>query len=195
MKKIFKRKKSWIILAAVLLLLVGGVSFYLYRNNLKKREDEKMKAAQEEGKFSEEKGDDLADPGSENDYQTIGGTTPSVTSQVETLGEVSLTVYFQSGATTSQDGKTTIPAGSLAPYFYLPSGIYSVQKLTGGVWKDVATNIQYPGHGGLAAGYTGPSEDNVSYRVLKIEGSTVKSISKTFVVKRSDLNEGVKTYN
>jgi hypothetical protein len=196
MKKLFKNKKTWAVGGVVLLLLVGVTAFYLYRNNSKKKEADNSAATQEAGKSNEDKGDATADAtNSEKDYQTVGGETPTVTTTVGTLSEVSLTVYLATEASTSQDGKTTIPAGSITPYFYLPSGVYSVQKLTGGVWKDVATNIQYPGHGGLAAGYTTATEDNISYRTLKIENNIVKSISKTFVVKRSDLSSGSKTYN
>jgi hypothetical protein len=59
----------------------------------------------------------------------------------------------------------------------------------------VATSINYPGHGGLMASFAGPTEDNINYRVLKIENNTVKLISKTFVVKRADMSAGYKTYN
>lgn len=196
MKKIFKDKRTWFIGGVIFLLLAGGIAYYIYQNNQKKNESKTETRTQEEGKVSTEKGEDsTTDTNSEKDYQSTGGETPTVPAAPGVLSEVSLTAYMSMEDANSQDGKTTIPAGSITPYFYLPSGVYSVQKLTGGAWKDVATNIQYPGHGGLSAGYTLPTEDNINYRVLKVENNSVKSISKTFVVKRADLAGGVKTYN
>lgn len=190
MKKIFENK---VIIIAVILAILGVGGYALYRvQSAKKSKDDTAKTQVTADKGGSEKTDnpptEILGPGSTE-------TTPTTNTNIGVLSDVSLTVYLQAESTTSQDGKTKIAAGSIIPYFYLPGGVYTVQKMVGVTWKDVATNINYPGHGGLLASFAGPTEDNISYRVLKIEGGTTKAISKTFVVKRAEISGGTKTYN
>lgn len=194
MKKLLKNKIFTITFIALIIAGLGIGGYFLYAGNKKKTDEEKT---QEEGKANidtttektDNQTDEVAKP------ESTGEPTPTVNTAVGELKEVSLTVYLVMENTTSQDGKTTVSAGSITPYFYLPGGIYSVQKLVGTNWQDVATSINYPGHGGLQVSSAGPTEDNINYRVLKIEGGTVKSVSKTFIVKRADMSTGYKTYN
>jgi short subunit dehydrogenase-like uncharacterized protein len=195
-KKLLKNKIFIILVIAIIALGLGVGGYLLYTNN-KKIADEKK--TQKEGKTDTsadqmtEKADNTT--GEVSKPETTGEPTPTVNTAVAELKEVSLTVYLVMEDTTSQDGKTSVPAGSITPYFYLPGGIYSIQKLVGATWTDVATSINYPGHGGLLASFAGPTEDNINYRALKIEGGTIKAVSKTFVVKRADMTSGYKTYN
>jgi len=193
MKKLLKNKVFWIILVIVILLLgVGG--FVLVQNQNKQRSEEKAK---EEGKSNNAKPTEKTDNPPKDDTQNQNGTVGQtvVNSSLGNLSDVSLTAYLNREASTSLDGKTTIPANSISISFYMPAGVYSIQKLIGSSWQDVATNNNYPGHGGLSVPNLSPSEDNISYRVIKIENGTAKSVSKTFIVKRSDLSDGMKTYN
>jgi hypothetical protein len=191
MKKIFKNK---VIVIAILFALLGVGGFVYYRIQLAGKKTINNIATQEQGKegAATEKTDN---PPSENVTPETSTTTETTNTAVGILTEVSLTAYLQTEDTTSQDGKTTVLAGSIMPYFYLPGGIYTVQKLVGATWKDVASSVNYPGHGGLLASFAGPTEDNISYRVLKIEGGTTKAVSKTFVVKRADFSGNIKSYN
>lgn len=190
MKKLLKNR--YFIVVVILLILGGGV-FAVVKNQQKTKKQEEEKKAEEQKKEGYEKGDNLPNEPA-GAYQSQGGTT-TIQSNLGTLSEVSLTVYLNRQESKSLDGKTTISANSMSPYFYLPSGVYSVQKMTSGTWQDVATNINYPGHGGLSVPVINPGEDNVSYRALKTENGVAKSVSKTFIVKRSDLSGGVYTYN
>jgi preprotein translocase subunit YajC len=197
MKKI--QNKNLAVIVAVVLLLGTG-AFIAIKNQRKGTKTEEQKTEnQTEGKAPDTSAGktDTAPDVAEQPVQTTPNATPTKvpTTGTGVINDVTLTVYVNNQATTSQDGKTNIPAGSLSPYFYVPSGIYTIQKLSGTSWNDVASNINYPGHGGIAAQTAGPSEDNISYRVLRLENGTVKDISKTFVVKRSDLASGFKTYN
>jgi cytoskeletal protein RodZ len=188
-----KLEKRIIIIAIVLAFLgVGGYGLYRVQSASKKKTEATTTQNQGKDTNSTEKTDNppSAEANTNNDTPA-----PTTNTNVGVLGEVSLTVYLQSETTTSQDGKTTIAAGSIIPYFYLPGGIYTVQKMVGTTWKDVASNVNYPGHGGLLASFAGSTEDNINYRVLQLEGGAVKSVSKTFVVKRSDITGGIKTYN
>jgi cytoskeletal protein RodZ len=192
MKKIFKNK---LVLLGLAVLVVGGIGFVLVKG-VKKTEAPTPETKTEEPKTKETP--DVKSNEPNNNPQTSAPSptpTPVTNSNIGTINDVTLTVYMNAQATTSLDGKTTVPAGSLSPYFYVPSGVYSIQKLSNGKWIDVASNINYEGHGGIAAAAAGPAEDNISYRVLRLENGTAKDISKTFVVKRSDLSGGVKTYN
>lgn len=190
MKKLLKNKYF---VVAVALIILGGGGFVVYKTRQNAQKQEEEKKAEEQKSENYEKGENLPEE-SPDAFKSQGGTT-TVQSNIGVLSEASLTVYLNREETTSSDGKTIIPANSISPYFYLPSGVYSVQKLISGNWQDVATNINYPGHGGLPVPVLGPSEDNVSYRVLKTENGTAKLASKTFVVKRSDLSGGAYTYN
>lgn len=186
-----------IILLAVALILVSGTGFAVVKNQKKitapLTKEESNKDEQTNMPKTNEKGDNA--PQESTQPVSTNQPTPTMNTAVRELADVTLTVYMINDPITSQDGKTTVPAGSLTPYFYLPSGLYSVQKLSGSNWADVATSINYPGHGGLSVTYAFPAEDNISYRVLKIEAGKVTAVSKTFVVKRADITGGVKTYN
>ena len=153
------------------------------KNEEKKQEEQKKEEEKTEGKFNEATENQNTNS-IQNTTQSTGSTNSSGNaSQPGVLTEVSLTVYL--------DNDT----GGINPYFYMPQGVYTVQKMVSGAWQNVATNINYVGHGGLNVAKTNPDEDNISYRVLKIENGTAARISKTFVVKQADLVGGVKTYN
>ena len=191
MKKLLKNKYF---IVAVALIVLGGGAFAAVKSKQKVQKQNEEKKAEEQKKQDETGKQDNPPKESSDAYKSQGGTT-TIQSNMGTLSDASLTVYLNRQESTSLDGKTTIPANSISSYFYLPSGVYSVQKMVNGVWQDVATNINYPGHGGLSVPVIGPGEDNVSYRALKTENGVAKSVSKTFVVKRSDLTGGVYTYN
>jgi cytoskeletal protein RodZ len=194
--KNLQNKNLAVIVAVVLMLGVGVFAAIKNQKSPNKTESQKSESQQNQAVNSEGKTDTPPDV-KEDPVQTTPNSTPTKvpTAGAGVVSDVTLTVYLNNQATTSQDGKTTIPAGSLLPYFYVPSGIYSIQKLSSATWVDVASNINYPGHGGISAQQAGPAEDNISYRVLRLEGGVVKDVSKTFVVKRSDLQGGFKTYN
>lgn len=190
------KKAKNIILLVVALVLVLGTGFAIVKNQKKFRAPvSKTEETKKEDKptGATEKGDNTpqeAKPLSTNQ------PTPTVNTALKELKGVTLTAYLINEAIISQDGKVAVPQNSITPYFYPEgSGLYSVQKLSGTNWIDVATSINYPGHGGITASYAGPSEDNVNYRVIKIEAGKVTAVSKTFVIKRSELTVGVKTYN
>lgn len=190
MKKIFKNKIFWIA-AVVIILGIGG--FALVRSQ---QDSKKQDASNNESSNSGAKPNEKTDNPPAEDSQgqsSVGQTT--INTSVSELAGVSLTAYLNREATTSQDGKTTIPADSISISFYMPVGVYSIQKLNISGWQDVATNNNYSGHGGLSVPNVASPEDNISYRVIKIENGTAKSVSKTFIVKRSDLSGGIKTYN
>lgn len=187
------KKKLPIIAGVVSLVLVVGFGIYFVKTKSKSAENKSTDSQTETKKAtSTEKTDNP--PSTETQTQS-DAKTPTVNSSVPQLNGVSLTVYLYTEQTTSQDGKTTIPANSIFPSFYMEAGTYSAQKLISGSWVDVATGIKYAGHGGLSVPYIKPAEDNVSYRLIKIENDTAKGISKTFTVTRSDLTAGMKTYN
>jgi len=187
-------KKHRNIIIFIVAVLVIGIGAYAFVAN-KKKEESKQNENTQESNTTTDKGDNPPEV-----EETQQPTTPSnqVTDVSETLpgfNEVSLTVYLNQDATIGPDGKTQIPVGALMPYFYMPSGNFTVQKMVGSEWKDLLTNVSYSGHGGLWAFYTEPTEDNIQYRVLKIENGKPVSVSKIYTVKRSDLTGGVKTYN
>lgn len=189
-----------IILLGVALILVFGTGFAIVKNqkkfvtpikNEESKKEEEIKATDKE--TTNEKSDNA--PADTKPLST-NQPTPTVNTAVNELKGVTLTIYLITDPIISQDGKTTVAKDSITPYFYPDgSGVYSVQKLSGSNWVDVATSINYPGHGGISAAYAGPAEDDINYRVLKIESGKINAVSKTFVVKRSDLTGGVKTYN
>lgn len=188
MKKIFKNKYF---IGAMIVVVLAGIGFGVYKvqqNNNKDKTEEKKDEATPTIKT-----DNPPAETTENQDGQPGQTV--VNPNLGILNGVSLTVYLNRVATTSVDGKTTIPANSITAYFYMEPGVYSVQKLVSANWQDVATNNNYPGHGGLVIPFIGPTEDNVSYRVIKIENGTAKSVSKTFIVRRADLSSGMKTYS
>lgn len=191
--KINMKNPKNIVLLIIALVLFSGTGFAVVKNRKKIINPEKEKQEEAQKKNTEEKGD--AAPEVKSEPMSTNQPTPIVNTAVAELKDISLTVYVVTDPITSQDGKTTVPAGSLTPYFYLNSGVYSVQKRVGTSWVDVATSINYPGHGGLSVAYAAPAEDNINYRVLKIENGKVTAISKTFVVTRAEINGGVKTYN
>lgn len=196
MKKLLKNK---LLVAGLAVLILSGGAFVIVKGiQNKNKASENKEETVKEAEIAGGKTDTPPDTDAQTPTQapTPSPTpTPVTNTNLGSINDVSLTVYVNAQATTSLDGKTTIPAGSISPYFYLASGVYTVQKLSGQTWVDVATNINYPGHGGLAVQTAGPAEDNVNYRVLRLENGTAKDVSKTFIVKRAELAAGVKTYN
>jgi hypothetical protein len=195
MKKFLKIKYLVIAAGVLLILLAGG---FIYIKNKKENKVNTPEAKTEQPATNDQKTIEKTDnPQAEVPKNPDEGKpTPVINNSVGSLDGVFLTAYLYSNSTTSMDGKTTVPANSIQPYLFPQgSGVYSVQKLSGTSWLDVASNISYSGHGGIAGAYAGPSEDNINYRLVKIENGKAVSISKTFVVKRSDLSGGVKTYN
>lgn len=187
MKKIIKNKYFIIAIALFLLGSTVFVAVKVRQNSQKKSEEKKQEEQKKEeetgGKFNETTESQTTN-NTQNNIQSSGSTNSSGnTSQPGVLTNVSLTVYL--------DNDT----GGVNPYFYMPQGVYTVQKMVSGTWQNVATNINYVGHGGLNVAKTSPEEDNISYRVLKIENGAPSQISKTFVVRRGDMVGGVKTYN
>lgn len=192
MKRLLKNK-YFIGAVIAALLAVTGFAVYKVQQDFKKQDPGQNTTNESKEVTPTVKTDNPPAETTQNQDNGTGQTV--VNSNLGTLSGVSVTVYLNKTATTSLDGKTSIPANSMTAYFYMEPGVYSVQKLVGAGWQDVATNNNYPGHGGLAVPYLGPTEDNVSYRVVKIENGTAKSVSKTFIVRRSDLSSGSKTYN
>jgi hypothetical protein len=181
-------------------LVIGGITLggYLYSQNTKSKESENKTQTEKKEVSSQ-----AIDPAKTTTAPVVNApvqTTPSTTTTtapvaLPTLANVSLTAYLSAQDSIAPDGSTPMPAGSIAPTFNMPDGTYTIQKMVGGVWKDIITNQSYPGHGGIAAWFSGPTEDNISYRILKIEGGKAASSSKTFVVRRSDITATVYTYN
>ena len=126
---------------------------------------------------------------------TPSKTTTNVPTALGTLDEASVTAYLYKFDEVAADGTSVMPAGSIVPTFYTQTGTFTIQKMVDGTWKDIITNYNYPGHGGITAWFAGPTEDNISYRVLQIEGGRPSKASKTFVIRRSDLTTGTHTYN
>lgn len=185
------KKLTKLLLIVVSVLAIADSIYFTTKNHYEKKKSStnNQLSTQKAGKS-----DNTPNPDS-SAGKSIGGTTPAVTTNLAELKDVSLTVYLMSESYTSADGKTSFPSGSITPYFYPSSGIFSVQKIVKGDWVDAATNINYPGHGGLVVSNILPAEDNVEYRVIKIENGKATAVSKTFTVKRSDLAGGTKTYN
>lgn len=197
-----KKNQKYIYGTLVAILVVGvAVGYYYYGKNAAKKNQEQA----QQGKFDEapeNKDDDSQEEKTDNKTQDVqpvqtkpSTTTTTVPTTLPILGDVSLTVNVVTDNTTAPDSTTTAAAGSIFPTFYMPAGTYTVQKLVSGSWKDIITNQAYAGHGGLAAWFAGPTEDNISYRVVRIENGKVVSISKTYVVNRTDLTTGIHTYN
>lgn len=188
-------KLKYIIVGLGLVAIIGTGTFLAVKQVIFKKNNSSNNQAQSDYNRKTEKTDNPAPVETKNPDE--GKPTPTVNSGIGVLGEVFLTAYYNKDATTSADGKTTIPAGSIQPYLFPQgSGVYSVQKFVGGSWADVASNVSYSGHGGIAAAYAGPKEDNIQYRVIKLESGKPVSVSKIFVVVRADLvGSGVKTYN
>lgn len=196
MKKYINVKYLLIAAGAVLILAAGS---FIYINNKKEDNTAATGTNGEQQVGENEKATEKTDnpqPVAINNPDE-GKPTPQITTTLGKLNDVFLTAYYSKEASTSQDGKTVVPAGSIQPYLYPQgSGVYSVQKKVGSTWTDVASNVSYPGHGGIAAAFAGPTEDNIEYRVVRIEDGKAVSASAAFVVKRSDLVEvGVKTYS
>lgn len=189
--KVFDKKHLVFTLIALLVIFSFGAVLVKNQKKITGNKQESQTQTQENGDSREA----VETSGLGQVEKSSNPATPTVNTSVAELKDVSLTAYLVRDAITSADGKTSINAGSITPYFYAPSGLYSVQKLSGKDWTDVATSINYPGHGGLAAGTVGSNEDSINYRMLKIENSKVTAISKTFTVNRSDLAGGVFTYN
>jgi hypothetical protein len=194
------KKKQKIILGSILAIVLISLAVaggYLYFQRQKKIADTKTTTtpqnATDKG-ASTEKTDNT--PQQITPIQvTPSTTTTPVPATLGVLGDVSLTAYLYNTQMVAPDGKTTMEAGSITPTFYTRSGTFTIQKMVDGAWKDIITNYVYPGHGGIAAWYSGPSEDNISYRVLSIEGGKPVSASKNFVIKRADLTKGYASYN
>lgn len=185
-------------LLGVIALIVAGIFGYMYWNNHQKSSNQVINATKkgEAANNSTEKTDNSSTSTDTTPVQTKPSTTTTTTpAALANLTDVSLTVYVTTQDSKATDGNTNMPTGSLTPFFYMPAGTYTIQKMASGAWQDVITNQSYPGHGGVAAWFAGPSEDNIQYRVLKIQNGQPTSASKTFVVKRSDLSGGVYTYN
>lgn len=192
-----RNKKLYITIGSVILVLaiaVGG--YFLYQR-------EKGKTGEKENQENSQKTTETKSTDKTNNSQTIPqniqikpstGTTATPTT-LGNLSDVSLTAYLYKESAVAPDGTTTMPSGSIVPTFYAKSGTYTIQKMVGGAWKDIITNYSYPGHGGIAAWYDGPTEDSIQYRVLGVSGGKPTTVSKTFVVKRSDLSGGVFSYN
>lgn len=193
MKKIFKKVWFWVGIIVLIAIIASG--FYLVKGKQMLNKDVEKKQSTGTGEnVSTEKTD--AGVTEETVNPDEGKPTPEVNTGLSELSGVTLTAYLIKEATTSVDGKTTIPANSIQPYFYPQgAGVYSIQKFSGSSWIDVASNVSYPGHGGIAGAFTGSTEDNISYRVVKIENNKAAAVSKTFTILRSDLASGVKTYN
>lgn len=181
MKKILKYKYPFAVLVLFLVIL-GGT--YLYQN--KKKEFSKEESAQKETILTPGKEKTTPDLPAENEIQSTkeenssSQETTQPTTVLSDLKDVSLTVY--------KEGESNLLA-----YFYIPSGIYNVQKKEGSNWKNLVTNRSYPGHGGLAVPAISSSE--ATLRIVKIEGGKEVSVSKEFIMRSSDLATGVKTYN
>ncbi len=193
MKKILKNVWFWIGIIVLILVLSGG-GYYFYKNQSKFKTETNNSEEISNNDQATEKTDAGATETVINPNE--GGPTPEVNTALSELSNVTLTAYLMTLNTTSADGKTQIPANSIQPYFFPSgSGVFSIQKLVGVNWTDIASNISYPGHGGIAGSYTTTTEDNINYRVIKIENNKAVSVSKIFVVKRADLSDGFKTYN
>lgn len=185
------KKYRFIILTMITILLFAAAGYAFYAN-------QKKETANKGGDttVSENTKGDLEPSTSEVPTPTEPSKeVTTVTKDLPQFTDVSLTVYVNQDASMGPDGQTKIPTGALMPYFYMPGGIYTIQKMTGGQWKDLLTNVSYSGHGGLWAFYTDATEDNVAYRVYRIENGQPTAVSKTFIIIRSDLEGGMKTYN
>lgn len=191
MKKLLKSKYF---IAGFALLLLCSVAFAAVkvRQNSQKKAEEKEQGEQKEDEGAEGKFNELTEGKATNPQENTGQTSGSssatsgssgTSSQPGVLTDVILTVYIN------------YDTGGVSPYFYVPQGTYTAQKLVGTSWQNVATNIKYVGHGGLNVAEAGSSEDNISYRIMRVENGNPVQISKTFLVRRADLTSGVKTYN
>lgn len=183
------KKYRVVILTLATILLFGAAGYAFYAN-------QKNKAANPEDTTVTEntKGDFETDTQEEPLPTEPSKEVTNVTKELPQFSDITLTVYVNKDASTGPDGETEIPVGALMPYFYMSEGVYTVQKLTGGQWKDLLTNVSYAGHGGLWAFYTDATEDNVEYRVLRIENGQPTAVSKIFTVKRSEITGGSKAY-
>jgi hypothetical protein len=197
-----KKKQQMFILIGLGIILLGVVGFFGYRyyvgqkNNVATVTPATTKSTTAVNQLNADQKTDNTPTAAATPVQTKPSTTTTpVADNLGILSDASLTAYLYAQSSVASDGTTPMPASSVAPFFYVPSGSYTIQKLSNGVWTDLITNQSYPGHGGIAAWFFGPTEDNVSYRVLKIESGKPVSASKTFVVKRADLTGGVHTYN
>jgi len=190
------KKTKQILLVTFIVITVGlliGGGYWLFSRQAKKTQNTNLT---EDTKSVEEGGKTDTSSTVPTPVQTTPSTTTTATTKtLGVLSDVSLTANLVSEESIAQDGKTVIPPGSITPTFYTNTGNFTIQKMVAGVWKDIITNQVYPGHGGITAWFCGPTENNIQYRVLKVENGTPVSASKIFTVKRSDLTSGVKTYN
>lgn len=179
-------KNKTLIITIVLTLVVGllAVTVYFFRP-VNKSTNEK-----------EAKGDALKDTTTttlRTDTTELPQTTMTTLSPMSQLSGVSLTTTLMREEVTLA-GKT-YPAGSVVLLFYANAGKYNVLKKVGEKWSYLVSAVYYSGTGGFSAGYLEPTEDNVSLKIQRIENGKVVSESKEFVVLRSELGIGIKTYN
>jgi hypothetical protein len=177
------KKKILLLGLAMLAVLFSGGAYFYYNQE----KESTPKPAQE---LQDNKSGDIE---AVTEKPKEDPTTEKTRDAVATMEGTSLTATLMKEAITI--GGQSYPADSIILLFYTGPGTYNVQKMVGDAWKTTATNLSYSGTGGLGGGYLGSGEDNVSLRIQKVEGGKITAESKAFVVMRSDLTFGIKTYN
>lgn len=186
------KKYRLIIIIAVPLILIP-VSLYAFWMNKAKKGD-KVQSIKQLAEPKVEKTDENNSQDNSIQPTELSKEMTPVNNNLATFTEVSLTAYLNKETMVGPNGSQA-PTGAIMIYFYMPQGAYTVQKKTSEIWKDVVTNFEYPGHGGLWAFYMEESENLAEYRVLKLANGQPVAISKIFKVQRDDLASGMRTYN
>jgi len=196
MKKVAS-KKIIALLVGAFVVGIGGAVLYKSQTDFTKNGESQTQVPDNNGQNSST---DKTDGGVDMDNASKDTTTSSdttSTAQKPTTTPTNNTVTLSSLGT-SVTAQKSLTDSNISVSFYLEdSGNFTVQEKSGTSWKTIKSNAFYSGKNGLLAATLSSGQTTKTIRVLKNQNGKYVSVTKSFTIKRSDVEAsgGVKTYN